>query len=257
MDKKTSIFKHNECGKTFPVAPKMFLGVKQSRCPHCANKRRGGYLRDDNYLQKILDNAKDGKDYEWLQSYNNDNKQKLLIKHLECNRDYRVRPNDFQQGYRCPHCSAESNESYAVTEIKSILNKYNIKYNEEVTFNDLTDKGNLRIDFQIGRNLIEYDGAQHFKSYNSGYFADKYIDIRKRDQIKNEWIKKNSYKFIRIPYTVSLDSLELILMSIIEGTLTDTLINHYNLYVYKPGSNIVLNEETYYTSINENYFNEI
>lgn len=257
MDKKTSIFKHNECGKTFLVAPKMFLGVKQTRCPHCANKKRGEHLRDENYLQDILDSSSDGNNYQWLQSYNNDNKQKLLIKHLECNRDYRVRPNDFQQGYRCPYCSSEKNESEGSKNIRLLLDDSNVEYRTEISFKDLKYKESLKFDYIIDNIIIEFDGEQHFKSYKSGYFADKYLIIRKRDQIKNEWIKNNNYHFIRIPYTVPLDSLELIITSIIEGTLTDTIINHFKLYVYKPDTKIVLNEKSYYESINKDYFNEI
>lgn len=255
MDKKTSIFRHKECGLDFLVAPKMFLGVKQTRCPHCANKNRGEYLRDENYLQNILDKATDGKDYEWLQPYNNDNKQKILITHLECGRDYSVRPNDFQQGYRCPHCASENNESEGSSRIKSILEEYNISYDIEKTFEGLKYKELLRFDYIINNIILEYDGEQHFKSYKSGYFSTKYLDIRKRDKIKNDWIKNNNYRFIRIPYTIPLDSIELIIASIIDGTLTDTIINHYKLYVYKPEEKIVLNEESYYKSINENYFN--
>lgn len=96
MDAKTSIFKHNKCGYEFLVAPKMFLGVKQTRCPICSNRNRGNYLRDENFLQKILNDCEDGNEYQWLDNYNFDNKEKLKILHKKCNRTYHVRPNDFQ-----------------------------------------------------------------------------------------------------------------------------------------------------------------
>ena len=37
------------------------------------------------------------------------NKTKLTFLHLVCNKTFEMRPNDFQQGYRCPHCFGAKN----------------------------------------------------------------------------------------------------------------------------------------------------
>lgn len=255
MANKTSVFRHNTCGKEFLVAPKMFLGVKQTRCPYCSNKNRGAYLRDENYLQNILKKVSDGKDYKWLEKYNYDNKEKLEILHLTCNRSYKVRPNDFQQGYRCPYCAEEAKESKGVSKIKEILQENNVKYEIEKTYNNLKYKDNLKIDFTIGNILIEYDGSQHF-SEKLSFSKESYEKTKIRDSYKNEWIKNNEYIFIRIPYDIKLDDLNFIIRSIIFNSLNEEIINKYNLYYYNPNKQIVLNEESYYTRINNNYFNE-
>lgn len=254
MDKQC-IFRHNTCGKNFSVAPKMFLGVKQTRCPDCANNNRGSYLRDDNYLQKLLDKAKDGKDYKWLGTYNYDNKEKIKIKHLICGEDYLVRPNDFQQGYRCPHCAEKELESKAVKEIKEILENNNIEYEIEIIFEDLIYKSNLKFDFKFNNIIIEYDGQQHF-SEKLAWSETSYKRQKIRDKIKNEWIKNNNYLFIRIPYTINLNNLNFIILSIYYNTLNEKIISDFNLYVYDPNTKVIYNEITYYTNINTQYFNE-
>ena len=47
--------------------------------------------------------------------------------------------------------------------------------------------------------LIEYDGEQHFHTTKNDRF--KYEELKKRDEFKNEWCKKNNIPLIRIPYT--------------------------------------------------------
>ena len=51
--------------------------------------------------------------------------------------------------------------------------------------------------------LIEYDGEQHFKAREKGYFTeDKLQIIQQRDAYKNQWCKDNNIPLIlRIPYT--------------------------------------------------------
>lgn len=256
MDKKCT-FHHNDkdCDKDFEASPKMILGVKQRRCPYCANKNRGSYLRSTKYLDNLLKKATDGKEYKWLGEYNYNNKEKIKIKHLSCNREYFVRPNDFQQGYRCPYCAEEAKESKGVSRIKEILNENNIEFKTEVTFDDLINIDNLRIDFSISNTLIEYDGSQHF-SEKLAFSEESYKYTKIRDLKKNNWVKENNYKFIRIPFTVKLDDLNFIILSIVFNTLNEEIINKYNLYVYEPNNKVIYNEMSYYTDINVDYFNE-
>lgn len=93
--------------------------------------------------------------------------------------------------------------------IKDILNKYNIIYKEEYSFNDLRgEKGyKLRYDFGIIENdklkcLIEYDGAQHRsvkQMYGSTYeeSLQNYIKIKKHDKLKTEYAKKHNIPLLR------------------------------------------------------------
>lgn len=255
MDKKC-LFKHNECGNIFSVAPKMFLGVKQTRCPFCSNMKRGKHLRDENYLENILKNSIDGNEYEWLGKYNFDNKEKIEIYHKKCNNSYKVRPNDFQQGYRCPICALKNIESKQMRYIKKILDENDIEYKTEITFEGLKYKNSLYYDILIGNIIIEYDGIQHFKECNNfGDFKTNKI----RDNIKNEWIKnQDKYYLLRIHPELDNQNILEITNSIINNDLDLLLelVDKYKLYFFNIDNKQLYNENVYYTNINDNYYLE-
>lgn len=88
--------------------------------------------------------------------------------------------------------------------INKLLTNNNINYKSQYTNNDLrTDKnGYLRYDFAILENnkvirLIEFDGPQHYHQDN--YFNDL-ENMKYRDNLKNNYAKKNNIPLVRIPY---------------------------------------------------------
>lgn len=103
----------------------------------------------------------------------------------------------------CGHCVTSKGE----LKIQEILDKLNIKYFQEYSFNEcINPKTNykLRFDFYLPEYncCIEYDGIQHFKYYETGWVTkQKYEDTIYRDTIKNLYCKNNKIKLIRIPYT--------------------------------------------------------
>lgn len=95
-------------------------------------------------------------------------------------------------------------------QIIQILKENNIAYIKEYSFKDLkSDKGRvLRFDFAILDNfknikcLIEYDGEQHFNTYNNfGNGVDFLKQVQYHDQLKNDYCIKNNLNLIRIKYT--------------------------------------------------------
>lgn len=86
--------------------------------------------------------------------------------------------------------------------IENILLKYNIIFVKEKTFKECRDKNVLRFDFYLpDYNIcIEYDGEQHFKEANAGFFKDRLEDIQKKDRIKNQYCLDHNIKIIRISY---------------------------------------------------------
>ena len=87
--------------------------------------------------------------------------------------------------------------------IAKILKENNIPFIQEKTFSDciLPSGYPARFDFYVNNKyLIEYDGEQHFKI---GGWCDEeeFTKIKKYDNIKNEYCKKNNIPLIRIPYT--------------------------------------------------------
>jgi predicted Zn-ribbon and HTH transcriptional regulator len=85
-------------------------------CPKCAKKKRSTilslvYPKKNIDAFKIMVRELTGDEYSVLSEEYIDNKTKLQLIHNSCNTIYDVRPNDFQQGYRCPICSLENQKS--------------------------------------------------------------------------------------------------------------------------------------------------
>jgi very-short-patch-repair endonuclease len=194
--------KHITCGNIFEVTPHMFLGSKKTRCPICSNKNRGSHLRNVDYLQDII---KEG--YVWLEDYKGSNKEKHLIKHLDCGYEYYVRPNDFQQGYRCPHCHKKfSNEE------KELLDFIKSFYNKTIITNtkDVISPYELDIYLPEDKIAIEFDGlywhSEKFLNKDYHYLKTKLCNekgIRLIHIFEDEWyyeykrvITKSKIKYI-------------------------------------------------------------
>lgn len=205
--------KHNVCGTEYKVKPYMFLGKKQRRCPYCGNKNRGKYAIKNNYLKSLLKEKDYGNEYEWLEEYKNNNKLKHKIRHKACGNIYEVRPNDFQQGYRCPFCS--SIYSY---EEESLYNFIKENYNDKIIRNY---KDKLEIDIYLPKLNIgfEYNGYYwhndkrldknyHLNKYN--YFKEKGIKIFFVDSVY--WTDKTSSKIIKnkILHLLNIDNKNII-----------------------------------------------
>lgn len=109
---------------------------------------------------------------------------------------------------RKTHCGCDYQKSKGEAKIIELLNNANIPFKREYSYENLKNESGtkkLRFDFLVeDKYLIEYDGIQHFKS-DSGYGSDL-KNIQKRDELKNEYCRKNNLILIRIPYT-HLDNL--------------------------------------------------
>ena len=84
--------------------------------------------------------------------------------------------------------------------IERILQQNNIPYEKQKIFSDLPRK---RFDFFVNNQyVIEYDGKQHFISYDSGWNSFENMKLtQERDKEKNLFCKRNNIPIIRIPYT--------------------------------------------------------
>lgn len=93
-------------------------------------------------------------------------------------------------------------ESKGEEKIKLFLQKNNISFNFQYSFENCKYKKELPFDFYISNYncCIEYDGEQHFKSID--YFGgEEHLKIQQqRDNIKTRYCEDNNIKLIRIPY---------------------------------------------------------
>ena len=190
------LIRHEECGNEFLVRPYNFH--KGNRCPKCKNKRIAKSLKL-NY--EDVKNIIEKENYTLLSEDYINSKTKIKIKHNKCGHEYEVTLSNFNKGRRCPKCAnikrsdflKGSCESKASKEIENFFIKNNIIYKKEYTFDDLISSKNyyLRFDFAIFKDnnllfLLEYDGEQHFKSWENSYYNEEKLErLQENDSLKN------------------------------------------------------------------------
>lgn len=99
-------------------------------------------------------------------------------------------------------------QSKGETLINKFLTKLNIPFEKQKTFNTCINPDTNRkllFDFFLPSQniLIEYDGVQHFKfsnSENTWNNEENFKSTKERDEIKNNWCRKNNIPLIRISY---------------------------------------------------------
>ena len=238
--KKPVTCKCNVCNNVWDTTPDTLLN-KKSGCPKCGNDNRGKYNLTDNYLENMLVNG-----YTWLEDYKGDNKLKHQIKH-DCGHVYGVRPNDFQQGYRCPVCNPPlPSKSKACKIFEEYATSMNIKLYPEVKL------GNLFIDYVIISNgykiMIEIDGEQHFSNKTNFNF--------KNDWIKNNYAAKTDNVILIRLSTKNIYNKSLSVKNILQYIKELDINKLYELNTLVISKDKQVNRKQYYLNENLNYFNE-
>lgn len=141
------------------------------------------------------------------QQSRNEQERWVKCRCLLCNNIFEVRWNNIQSGAQ-KSCGCLS--SYGEKVITDILNKNNINFKRQYSFNDLIgERGNkLRFDFGILDKqkklvkLIEFDGRQHFTGPEGDWTHTNSLErIKELDERKNQYCKNNNIILQRIPYT--------------------------------------------------------
>lgn len=106
-------------------------------------------------------------------------------------------------GYGCPQCNETSGEMA----VRLWLEKHNINYIFQKTFNDCKNIRLLPFDFYLPEYncCIEYNGRQHYEPVDFSGNGEKHANeqlniIQHRDNIKDEYCKNNGISLLRIPY---------------------------------------------------------
>lgn len=112
-------------------------------------------------------------------------------------------PANILSGTGCPKCQISKGEK----QICKWLDNHSIIYEQQKRFVDCRDILPLPFDFYLPyKNMaIEFDGKQHFESFE--YFGGQEgFEIRqKHDNIKNEYCKNNGIPLLRIPYDKNIE----------------------------------------------------
>lgn len=209
-----TLFRHNKCGYEWMAQPRSFHDG--NRCPKCATVIRGKKrkLTKEEFVERE-DDIQSG-EYEISGKYINIT-TKTLFKHTSCGHEWKISPDNFHHGRRCPKCS----ESKGEKKISKVLEEINISFESQKRFNSCKYKKPLPFDFYVNNSfLVEFDGEQHFKpadfSGRGAEWADKsFKSGQLRDNIKTKWAKDNGIPLVRIPYT-EFDNIEQIIKESIE-----------------------------------------
>lgn len=199
--------KHTICGAVYMVRPNDILRGK--RCPACYGTPK---KTTEQFKQEVYDLV--GDEYTALGEYKGTD-TKITIKHNKCGYVWKITPNKFLHGRRCPRC----NESHGERAIRKYLESNHIQYESQKRFDDCRYKKPLPFDFYLPtlRIAIEFDGTQHFIPFKHFGGKKKLKLYKKRDSIKNNYCLENNIKLIRINYQINLKNIDEFLNKLIKG----------------------------------------
>lgn len=193
---------HNECNCPYVVEQNKFFKLKN----RCQNKE----CKSDRLIKRMTKTLEQLKnevfelvedEYEIVSDYDNTN-MNVTFYHKLCDDTFEMTPHNFLQGnQRCPHCTrTPSTGEQAVIDV---LDKMNIKYTFQKSFNDLRGINGhpLSYDFYLKEYniLIEYQGEYHDGSVNF-VPMEKVIKSQEYDQIKREYAKSHGIDLLEIWY---------------------------------------------------------
>lgn len=182
----------NKCGSDYIIrADSLMAGYG---CPACSKRKRS--KTHDLFVEEMSDI---NRGIAVIGNYEN-KRTRVKCKCTVCGRKWFALPNNLLVGSGCPDCAPMS---YGEEIVSGVLDKLNLIYEREYSFDDCVNEIALRFDFYIPKlnTCIEYDGEHHFKPINYFGGEDKYKKVQKNDSIKNNYCKENGIKLIRIPYT--------------------------------------------------------
>lgn len=168
----------------------------------------------DEFTEKAKDVHGDKYCYSKVSYINNLTKVKIICpRHGE----FEQTPKAHLKGGGCRLCKASTGENL----ILCFLKKHNIEFIHEHKFDDCRNIRPLPFDFYLPKyNLcVEYDGEQHFLSYNDFFGGEKYLnEVKYRDNIKTKYCTgiDGRPSLVRIPYT-EINNIWILLKNAIYG----------------------------------------
>jgi len=165
-------------------------------CPDC-----GGVGKYDtkSFIKKANEKQGFKYDYSLVNYINIITKIKIICpEHGE----FEQKPTKHLNNHGCPDCQ----KSIGELKIKLLLEKNNIKYEVQKTFNNCRNINVLPFDFYLPENnlCIEFDGLQHFKPIEFFGGLKTFKKLKINDKIKTDYCKNNDIKLIRIRYNENI-----------------------------------------------------
>jgi hypothetical protein len=134
----------------------------------------------------------------------------VSLKCNKCTYEWNTMPSTILGGSQCPACLRSFRDSKQIRRVIEFLDKYEVPFEREVTFEGLVYKKQLYFDFCIETEdtyfLIEFDGQQHFRGWQGN--EDNLNENQIRDNIKNDFCKDNDLPLLRLHYKMTLSEID-------------------------------------------------
>jgi hypothetical protein len=178
-------------------------------CPYCVGL---GVVTIESFISRSIELHNNKYDYSKVNCI--DNNRSLVTICCSEHGEFIQQVNSHMNGRGCPACKDSSGEKL----IRKFLLELNIPFDSQWSFDDCRDKAVLPFDFRLDNGvLIEYDGIQHFKPIKFFGGLEKYVELKKRDQIKDAYCERNDLTLIRLPYTMSASEIKKLIMEVSNG----------------------------------------
>lgn len=164
---------------------------RAQNCPKCSDKTKS----NDNFIELSIIKHGSRYDYSLVNYVNNKTKVKIIC---PVHGIFEQMAGSHLCGYGCTFCK----ESKGEKEIRKILNKNNILFIPQHSFNECKNILPLLFDFYLPEyNIcVEFNGRQHYESISHFGGEQQLLKQQKNDKIKMEYCNKNNIPLIIIKY---------------------------------------------------------
>lgn len=169
-------------------------------CPKC-NRLKQSEKYTKTHSQYVSEVAETNPNIEVIGEYAGDGVP-ILHRCLIDGHEWMARPGSILQGQGCPRCNTSKGEKT----IANWLNKNNISYEQQKTFDSCRNKLPLPFDFYLtDYNIaIEYNGKQHYEPIDYFGGEEAFKKVVMRDKIKENYCSENNICLIKIAYNMDI-----------------------------------------------------
>lgn len=199
------------CPDHGPFSQSRSAHLRGQGCPQCGHESRleSNRVRTEVAAKEFVDKslAVHGDMYDYSPTIYASVHSKIRIG-CKVHGEFDQTPAAHLRGQGCPHCANERRASFAESNgekaVGAWLDRHNIEYVKQKTFDDCRDRMILRFDFYLPEHnmLIEFDGQQHFVFVKKFHGTlDRFFQCQERDKIKTDYAENNGIRLLRIKYS--------------------------------------------------------
>lgn len=172
INARTKIEISHNCGYKWNASPNDFVNGRSS-CPKCA----GMVLKDTDYFKEEVYNLVNN-EYDVIGKYSR-NHLKIDMIHNKCKTEFKVTPNAFLRGSRCPKCGKDSSIKKRTKTHEQFLDEVYEQVGDEYSVLGMYSHGNHDIE-------IMHNTCGHVMSTTPNYFIHHQVRCIRCNESKGE-----------------------------------------------------------------------